>query len=131
MRNPIGRPTAYDPSYCEKVVEWGSLGKSKAQIASMLGVTRKTLYNWAEAHDDFLHALEQSQENALNWWETIAQTHMIEEPGAAKLNSSVWSRSMAARFPADYTEMSKKEITGNVAVTQVTRRIVDPKADGA
>jgi hypothetical protein len=47
-----------------------------------------------------------------NWWETIAQTHMIEEKDAAKLNASIWSRSMAARFPKKYRESTKQEITG-------------------
>jgi hypothetical protein len=37
---------------------------------------------------------------------------MIEEQGAAKLNASIWSRSMAARFPKKYRESVKQEITG-------------------
>jgi hypothetical protein len=39
-----GRPTTYDPSYCERVIELGEKGKSKAQIASALRVSRKSLY---------------------------------------------------------------------------------------
>jgi hypothetical protein len=56
--------------------------------------------------------MEEAKEYEQNWWETIAQTHMIEEQGAAKLNASIWSRSMAARFPKKYRESVKQEITG-------------------
>jgi hypothetical protein len=33
-----GRPTTYDPAYCERVIETGEEGKSKAQIASTLRI---------------------------------------------------------------------------------------------
>jgi hypothetical protein len=37
---------------------------------------------------------------------------MIEDKDAPKLNASIWSRSMAARFPKKYRESVKQEITG-------------------
>ena len=37
----VGRPTLFDPSYCDKVVELGALGKSVEQISSVLGVSLK------------------------------------------------------------------------------------------
>jgi hypothetical protein len=70
------------------------------------------MYKWRDEHEEFMHAMEEAKEYEQNWWETIAQTHMIEEQGAAKLNASIWSRSMAARFPKKYRESVKQEITG-------------------
>lgn len=112
MTNPRGRPTAYDPSFCERVIALGKLGKSIEQIACDLGYSTRVLYDWKEKYPDFLHALEEAKEHEQNWWETIAQTHMIEEKECAKLNASIWSRSMAARFPKKYRESTKTEITG-------------------
>ena len=112
MANPVGRPSKYDPAFCERVIQLGKLGKSVEQIACELDVGTKTIYNWRDEHPEFLRALDMAREFEQNWWDTIAQTYMIEEKDAAKLNASIWSRSMAARFPKKYRESTKQEITG-------------------
>jgi Transposase len=111
-KRPIGRPSKYDPAFCEQVVELGRIGKSIEQIAANLGVSTRVLFDWRDKHEDFLHALEYAKELELDWWETVGQTHMIEEKESAKLNASIWSRSMAARFPKKYRESTKQEIVG-------------------
>jgi hypothetical protein len=70
------------------------------------------MYKWRDEHEEFMHAMEEAKEYEQYWWETIAQTHMIEDKDAPKLNASIWSRSMAARFPKKYRESVKQEITG-------------------
>ena len=109
---PVGRPSLYDPSYCDKVVELGALGKSVEQISSNLGVSCRVLYDWRDRFPEFLRAMEQSKEAEQTWWEDQAQAYMLEHKDAAKLNASIWSRSMAARFPKKYRESVKQEITG-------------------
>jgi hypothetical protein len=104
--NPVGRPTDYRPEYCNVAMRLGREGKSKAQLAAFIGVTRKTLDNWTESHTEFLHAMELSRDFALAWWEDTGQSGLP----AGVLNASLWSRSMAARFPADYRE--EHAITG-------------------
>ena len=37
---------------------------------------------------------------------------MWQSPEGLKLNPQLWSRSMAARFPDDYRESNKVELTG-------------------
>jgi len=112
MSNPVGRPTLYDPSLCERVIALGKLGKSIEQIACELGFSTRVLFKWRDEHEEFMHAMSDAKEYEQVWWESIAQTHMIEEKDAAKLNASIWSRSMAARFPKKYRESTKTEITG-------------------
>jgi len=111
-KRPVGRPTLYDPKYCEEVIALGKIGKSVEAIGAILGVGTKTLYNWRDQHEDFLHALDMAKEFELQWWEDIAQTHMVENRESDKLNATIWSRSMAARFPKKYREQVKQEITG-------------------
>ena len=108
----VGRPTLFDPSYCDKVVELGALGKSLEQISSNLGVSCRVLYDWRDKYPEFLRALEQAKEAEQTWWEDQAQAYMLEHKDGAKLNASIWSRSMAARFPKKYRESVKQEITG-------------------
>ena len=42
----------------------------------------------------------------------MAHDHMKEAPGGVRLNTGLWSRSMAARFPREYRENSKVEVVG-------------------
>lgn len=111
-KRPVGRPSLYKPEYCEEVIALGKIGKSTEAIGAILGVGTKTLYNWRDQHEDFLHALDMAKEFELQWWEDIAQTHMIENKESDKINATIWSRSMAARFPKKYREQVKQEITG-------------------
>jgi len=112
VKRPVGRPSQYDPTYCERIIELGRLGKSIEQIASQIGVGTKTMYNWRDEFPEFLRALEMAKELELDWWENIAQNMMVENKDGSKLNSAIWSRSMAARFPKKYRESTKTEITG-------------------
>ena len=109
---PVGRPSLYDPSFCDKVVALGALGKSVEQISSNLGVSCRVLYDWRDRYPEFLRALEEAKEAEQTWWEEQAQAYMLEHKDGPKLNASIWSRSMAARFPKKYRESVKQEITG-------------------
>lgn len=111
-KRPVGRPSLYDPAMCEQVIELGRLGKSIEQIAANLGVSTRVLFDWKDRHEEFMRALEYAKELELDWWETIAQNMMVENRDSDKLNASIWSRSMAARFPKKYRESVKQEITG-------------------
>jgi hypothetical protein len=70
------------------------------------------MYKWKEQHQECLHALEEAKEHEQAWWEDQADAYMVETKEGPKLNSAIWSRSMAARFPKKYRESTKTEITG-------------------
>jgi hypothetical protein len=99
----VGRPSKYDPAYCERVIELGNMGASVVEMAHEIGVTRNTLEtNWSAAHPEFLEAMEKAREASQVWWEKKGRDSLTT-PG---FQSSVWSRSMAARFPHDWREKS-------------------------
>lgn len=109
---PAGRPSKYDPSYCDVVVELGKEGKSLAQMCAHFDVTRQTIDNWAEQHPEFLEALNR------------ARVHMqakLEEMGFAGLtnkefNAAVWKKTMEARFRDDYTERKEVDHKGQMVM---------------
>ena len=109
---PVGRPTLYDPALCEQVVELGKLGKSVEQIASRLGFSIRVMYKWRDEHEEFMQALEEAKQHEMAWWEDQADSFMVEMKDGPRLNATIWSRSMAARFPKKYRESVKQEITG-------------------
>lgn len=107
----VGRPTNYDQVYCQQVVDLGRQGKSYEQIASILNIGLRTLFTWRNTHEEFQHALKDAKDFEMAFWEDLAQTYLIEEKNAPRLNAGLWSRSMAARFPAKYSERIKKEFS--------------------
>lgn len=111
-KRPVGRPSLYDPSFCDEVVALGRKGKSVEQIAAILNVSLRTMYSWRDAHEEFLHALDDAKTYEQAWWEEQAAAYMVENKESDRLNASLWSRSMAARFPKKYRESTKTEITG-------------------
>ena len=119
-KRPVGRPTLYDPSLCEKVIELGKLGKSVEQIAYNLNLSIRVLYKWRDEHEEFMQALEDAKALEQAWWEEQAHAYMVETKDGPRLNASLWSRSMAARFPKKYREQVKQEITGADGAPLVT-----------
>lgn len=108
----FGRPTKYLPEYCEQVIEMGKLGKSLVQICSALEVTKKTLAYWCEQNPDFLIAMDLTRDHAQAHWEDLGYEGMKGK----SIDASIWSRSMAARFPSDWRESKHQEVTGSVKV---------------
>lgn len=67
---PAGRPTKYDPAYCERVIELMAEGRSKTAAAGVLGVCRDTLHEWANKHEEFSDAIKRAEALSAEWWET-------------------------------------------------------------
>ena len=112
-KNPVGRPTDYKPEYCDKVIELGKEGMSHAEIAAELGVCRNTLYNWAEVHPEFLSASTRARDLAQAWFERIGRVNMVSPtPG---FSAPLWAKQVSCRFPADYTDKTKQEVTGDLS----------------
>lgn len=130
---PAGRPTSYDPSYCERVIEMGRDGYSVVEMAAEIGVARNTLEQlWTAANPEFLQALTEARDASQAWWESQARKHIIMPQGSGTFQAAAWSRSMAARFPKDWREKNETAHTGPdggpLEIKTITRRVVDPKA---
>lgn len=125
----MARPTSYDPSYCEKVIELGAQGYSVVEMAAEIGVHRETLEeNWPAAHEEFSEAFMRARELSQAWWESQGRKHLT----TAGFQSALYSRSMAARFPRDWRETTRSEQTGKdggpiETVTKIERTIIDPQ----
>lgn len=123
-----GRPSEYRPEYCERVIELGRLGMSVVEMASEIGVSRTTLEtSWTAAHPEFLRALGLARECSQAWWESMGRSNLIMNKDAGTFQASVWSRSMAARFPKDWRENKGVELTGkDGADLNLTVTFVEP-----
>lgn len=109
-----GRPSRYKPEYCEQVIELGKRGFSPAMIASELDVDRKSLYDWADKHHEFATALTRAKSEEQAHWERMGMDNIKER----QFQSSVWAKSMQARFRDDYTE--RRDIQQTTQVIDIT-----------
>lgn len=107
---PAHRPTIYDPGHCHLVEEMGKQGKSRAQMASMLNVSRQTLYEWGASHSEFGDALSRAREHEQAWWEEHARSNLKTKVYQAQL----WRYSMAGRFRDEYGDRPNQV---NVAIS--------------
>lgn len=124
---PAGRPTTYDPAYCDQVVELGKIGYSPAQMAAHFDVSRQTIDNWAASNPEFLEAFARALTHCQAWWESQGMDGM-QKPG---FNATVWTKSVQARFRHDYTERQEQTHRGdpnNPIGHRVELVIVDPEA---
>jgi hypothetical protein len=103
-----GRPTLYDPAFCDEIIQLGEQGASITQMAYHCGVTVNTLNTWASSYSEFLTAFTRAKLASQCWWEKAGQHGML----MAGFNGGVYGRSMAARFPHDWTERKATELTG-------------------
>jgi hypothetical protein len=127
-----GRPSLYDPAYCERVIELGKIGMSVVEMAADIGVARNTLETlWTAQHPEFLEAFTLAKQHSQSWWEAMGRVNLIMAPQSGTFQASVWSRSMAARFPADWREAKSVELGGdlnvNSKIERIERVVVDPK----
>jgi hypothetical protein len=118
---PGGRPSKYDPAYCQRVVDLGKEGYSQEQISAEIDIDRATMNRWAEAHPEFRTALTRAKELEHAWWERVGQTALF----ADKFQATVWAKSMQARFRDKYTEKQQIDVNGSLTV-QTVRYADDP-----
>lgn len=105
---PAGRPSKYDPKYCDLVIELGAEGLSPEAIAAKIGVNRTTMLVWAGQYPDFFTALERAKDLELLWWEEVGRKALF----ADKFQQQVWAKSMQARFRHKYTERVENTLQG-------------------
>lgn len=120
----LGRPTSYDPSFCDRVIEMAKDGDGPAAYSAEFGIDRGTLYKWADTYPDFRTALNRAKQIEQVWWERAGRAGMH----AKTFNAVVWKTSMQARFREDYTERKATEISGpNGDPVQIQSQVVDAR----
>jgi hypothetical protein len=86
---PAGRPSSYDPAYCEQVIEYLGRGHSIMAFAGEIGVTRQTVHNWMNENDEFFDAVKTGQAKAAAVWESVLLTVARDGGGNATARMEV------------------------------------------
>lgn len=103
-----GRPTKYRPRFCERVIELGREGSSRAVIARELGVAMSTMQDWEEKHPGFRASTARARELALAWWEDQGQKGVWSR----EFNASAYRLQVMNRFPGQWRDKQSLEHSG-------------------
>jgi len=91
---PRGRPSLYNPAYCDRVIELAAEGCCKAEIAASLGVNARTLSLWSKNHEEFSDAMIRAKELEYAWWLSAGRKGQFMRNWSA----SGWALQMRNRF---------------------------------
>lgn len=121
---PAGRPSKYEPRYCEEVVAAGKQGFSLTAFAGMIGVCRDTISEWAKVHEEFSAAVKRH---------AGARTHKLESdllaaPDGPTVTSRIFALKNAA--PDEWRDRRELDLAGRnggaIQVANTTRVVVVP-----
>jgi hypothetical protein len=103
----FGRPTLYDPSFCQKAIDIMKNGGSRNSVAAELGVIRETLSEWEKKYLDFSDAMKIAQTLSEQWWEK----HALENLHNRDFNTKLWDINMQNRFKWSRREQTDATVT--------------------
>lgn len=100
-----GRPSKYDPAYCDAVIEHMTEGASLTSFAASIRVARSTINEWMSVHPDFSEAVHVAKALCAAWWEKTGR--MIAAGGGGPGASTVAIFGMKNMGADDWKEASQ------------------------
>lgn len=108
----------YKPEYCEKLKEHMSKGRSIETFGVTVGVTRATVYNWCEKHEDFAKAKDEAMQLAQEFFESKLEIKLNEKDSRSKnIDTTCLIFALKTRFHKTYGE--KQQIEHNISSIQI------------
>ncbi len=112
----MGRPTLYDPEFCDKVRELGAEGASQLEIAVTLGISESSWYNWRKIHPEFMEAVNDAKRLSLAWWEK--QGRLMAVGLIPNANATAYIFNMKNRFRKKVSKTANKWSNMETAVPE-------------
>jgi len=119
----VGRPSKYDPSKNDTVIELMSEGASLVEVADFLDVDRKTIWDWCNEDsprykDEFCNVIKRGYQKCQVWWEKQGRANLQNKD----FSWVGWFMNMKNRFPEDWRD--KKEVENKTEITGGSVKII-------
>lgn len=108
---PAGRPSKYDPAFCETVLNIGAEGGTLAAMAEACDIDRATLNEWLDRHEEFSRAVKRGLQKAQVLWEGKGMKATFGE--VPNFNPTSYIFNMKNRFKDDWRDKVETEHTGD------------------
>jgi hypothetical protein len=110
-KKKLGRPSEYDPAFCDVVIEEMSKGYSKEATAGYLRIAKETFYRWTREHKDFKDAVSIGESLSQRHWENKLVEHVVHTKNGSQINGQVFNLNMKNRFGwTDKNETKTEEV---------------------
>jgi DNA-binding XRE family transcriptional regulator len=109
-------------------------GYSFESFAGLIGVSRKTIYNWVDDHAEFAEAKEEASELCRLFWEKLGIVYVVsqtenfgknEGSKSTSLNAATWIFNMKNRFPREWREKTEVDQTAKIELTAQDSKVVE------
>jgi hypothetical protein len=111
-RDVGGRPSKYDPTYCATVIEHCANGRGLNHFAASIGVCRRTLTNWCEAHGEFFAAVLIAKAASAAWWEDRMRDIALGKGGPGAATAAMFV--LKNLDPESYQDRTQLEHVGRI-----------------
>lgn len=105
-----GRPSTYNPAFCDQIVEFMGQGYSLTAFAGKIGVHRETLLNWAAEHPEFFDAVKRGKAARVM---KLEETLLKGETGP-KVTSHIFALKNAD--PDEWKDKQEVGLSGSVGI---------------
>lgn len=82
-----GRPTKYQPEYCDELIEYMSRGMTLKAFAGKISVNVDTVFEWLKVHPEFSDAYKVGQGKFEEMMLEMAHSVMLDK---GSFNSTLW-----------------------------------------
>lgn len=115
---PAGRPTKYQLTYCDLVIEEMAQGKSLTAFAAEIGVSRETIEEWRRVHPEFSVSVKIAKAKCAAWWEERGRALSQGALG----NAGVVVFGLKNMAPEDWVERTETKVDGSLTVVSKEQR---------
>lgn len=107
---PVGRPTKYEPRFCDMLVRDMKAGYSLTAFAGLIGVNKGTLNAWADVHPEFSDAVSRGKAARLRNWEAVALKMRVQGGGPGGATVTIFGlKNMGGD---EWSDTQRHEMTG-------------------
>jgi hypothetical protein len=119
----VGRPSKYDPKFCELLMEHMKRGLSFLSFAGTIGICFDTLYEWEKQHPEFSEAKKRGVAMSLAWDEELLNKG--SEGKQRGYNAAAHKWKMTNRYKwSDRTEVLSKD-AANLNIEDLKREAAE------
>lgn len=108
-----GRPSKYDPAYCDAIKAFCEDGASISSFAASIDVCRDTISEWASVHPDFSAAVKVAKAKVAAWYDKTGRE--IAKNGGG--NATICIFGLKNFDSEDFRDKVETEHSGNVGFT--------------
>lgn len=113
-----GRPSEYDPKYCDIVIELGRKGYTKAMIAREIDKNYETIEDWRKEYPEFSEAFTRAMMLQTAWYDELGTKNMDNR----QFNSRTYELHRMNMHGWNKKNKDELKVEGKLSLTELARK---------